>query len=187
MRHLNELVRERNQYSRDALEAWQDFITLKGRMDTEVSKITKRNNFLVDELESWKQQVIIFESPLGCHLYLPCHFSSSSNSNPSPKRSPRRHKTSKSKLIIISARIDVLPILSSSRRTMLLDSPYVFQAPKSNETMPSRLSSFSKRSPRSSNARGSETRRNCLRSNEPIRLSCVKRKRLNVSWCTYEV
>ena len=32
MRHLNEIVRERNQYSRDALEAWQDFINLKGRM-----------------------------------------------------------------------------------------------------------------------------------------------------------
>src|SRR5947207_11019225 len=59
MRHLNEIVRERNQYSRDALEAWQDFINLKGRMDTELSKVTKRNNFLVEELESWKQQVII--------------------------------------------------------------------------------------------------------------------------------
>lgn len=57
MRHLNEIVRERNQYSRDTVEAWQDYINLKGRMDTEVSKITKRNNFLVEELESWKQQV----------------------------------------------------------------------------------------------------------------------------------
>jgi hypothetical protein len=57
MRHLNEIVRERNQYSRDALEAWQDFINLKGRMDTELSKVTKRNNFLVEELETWKQQV----------------------------------------------------------------------------------------------------------------------------------
>ena len=57
MRHLNEIVRERNQYSRDAMEAWQDFINLKGRMDGELAKVTKRNNFLVDELESWKQQV----------------------------------------------------------------------------------------------------------------------------------
>ena len=57
MRHLNEIVRERNQYSRDAMEAWQDFINLKGRMDGELTKVTKRNNFLVDELESWKQQV----------------------------------------------------------------------------------------------------------------------------------
>ncbi|KAK8087113.1 AEX-3 domain-containing protein [Apiospora phragmitis] len=32
MRHLNEIVRERNQYSRDAMEAWQDFINLKGRI-----------------------------------------------------------------------------------------------------------------------------------------------------------
>ena len=57
MRHLNEIVRERNQYSRDAQEAWQDFINLKGRMDNELTKVTKRNNFLVEELETWKQQV----------------------------------------------------------------------------------------------------------------------------------
>ncbi|KAI9840145.1 MAG: hypothetical protein M1838_004206 [Thelocarpon superellum] len=62
MRHLNEIVRERNQYSRDALEAWQDFINLKGRMDTELSKVTKRNNFLVEELESWKQQFLKFQA-----------------------------------------------------------------------------------------------------------------------------
>lgn len=62
MRHLNEIVRERNQYSRDAMEAWQDFITLKGRMDTDLSKVTKRNNFLVEELESWKQQFLKFQA-----------------------------------------------------------------------------------------------------------------------------
>ena len=61
-RHLNEIVRERNQYSRDAMEAWQDFINLKGRMDTELSKVTKRNNFLVEELESWKQQFLRFQA-----------------------------------------------------------------------------------------------------------------------------
>ncbi|KAL2009359.1 hypothetical protein VTN00DRAFT_7553 [Thermoascus crustaceus] len=62
MRHLNEIVRERNQYSRDAMEAWQDFINLKGRMDTELSKVTKRNNFLVEELETWKQQFLKFQT-----------------------------------------------------------------------------------------------------------------------------
>ena len=67
MRHLNEIVRERNQYSRDAMEAWQDFINLKGRMDTELSKVSKRNNFLVEELESWKQQVMM--TP-GCFWYI---------------------------------------------------------------------------------------------------------------------
>lgn len=61
-RHLNEIVRERNQYSRDAMEAWQDFINLKGRMDSELVKVTKRNNFLVDELESWKQQFLKFQA-----------------------------------------------------------------------------------------------------------------------------
>ncbi|KAI7057570.1 hypothetical protein KC352_g44172, partial [Hortaea werneckii] len=44
------------------MEAWQDFINLKGRMDTEVTKVTKRNNFLVEELESWKQQFLKFQS-----------------------------------------------------------------------------------------------------------------------------
>ncbi|KAK8166938.1 AEX-3 domain-containing protein [Phyllosticta citrichinensis] len=62
MRHLNEIVRERNQYSRDAMEAWQDYINLKGRMDTEITKVSKRNNFLVEELESWKQQFLKFQS-----------------------------------------------------------------------------------------------------------------------------
>ena len=61
-RHLNEIIRERNQYSRDAMEAWQDFINLKGRMDTELQKVTKRNNFLVEELESWKQQFLKFQA-----------------------------------------------------------------------------------------------------------------------------
>ncbi|EMR67089.1 putative denn domain-containing protein [Eutypa lata UCREL1] len=62
MRHLNEIVRERNQYSRDAMEAWQDFINLKGRMDTELAKVTKRNNYLVEELEGWKQQFLKFQA-----------------------------------------------------------------------------------------------------------------------------
>lgn len=62
MRHLNEIVRERNQYSRDAQEAWQDFINLKHRMDTELNKVNKRNNYLVEELESWKQQFLKFQA-----------------------------------------------------------------------------------------------------------------------------
>lgn len=62
MRHLNEIVRERNQYSRDAMEAWQDFINLKAKMDGELTKVTKRNNFLVDELDSWKQQFLKFQA-----------------------------------------------------------------------------------------------------------------------------
>ncbi|KAF3929623.1 hypothetical protein ABW20_dc0100990 [Dactylellina cionopaga] len=61
VRHLNEIVRERNQFSRDALEAWQDFIQLKNRMDTELTKVTKRNNFLVEELDSWKAQFEKFQ------------------------------------------------------------------------------------------------------------------------------
>ncbi|CAD6502775.1 BgTH12-05365 [Blumeria graminis f. sp. triticale] len=62
IRHLNEIMRERNQYSRDAAEAWQDFINLKSRMDVEITKVNKRNHFLVEELESWKQQFLKFQS-----------------------------------------------------------------------------------------------------------------------------
>ncbi|KAK4166186.1 AEX-3 domain-containing protein [Cladorrhinum sp. PSN259] len=62
MRHLNEIVRERNQYSRDALEAWQDFINLKGRMDTELGKVNKRNNYLIEELDNWKSQFQRFQA-----------------------------------------------------------------------------------------------------------------------------
>ncbi|KAI0998078.1 hypothetical protein K3495_g10113 [Podosphaera aphanis] len=62
IRHLNEIMRERNQYSRDSLEAWQNFINLKSRMDTELAKVSKRNNFLVEELESWKQQFLKFQA-----------------------------------------------------------------------------------------------------------------------------
>lgn len=62
MRHMNEIVRERNQYSRDALEAWQDFINLKGRMDTELAKVAKRNNYLEQELETWKSQFQKFQA-----------------------------------------------------------------------------------------------------------------------------
>lgn len=62
MRHMNEMVRERNQYSRDALEAWQDFINLKGRMDTELAKVAKRNNVLEQEAETWKIQFQKFQA-----------------------------------------------------------------------------------------------------------------------------
>lgn len=62
MRHMNEMVRERNQYSRDALEAWQDFINLKGRMDTELAKVAKRNNILEQEAETWKVQFQKFQA-----------------------------------------------------------------------------------------------------------------------------
>src|ERR1700710_234951 len=93
MRHLNEIVRERNQYSRDALEAWQDFINLKGRMDTELGKVTKRNNFLVEELESWKQQVDIFSNYRNMMLTI----SSFSNSKLLLSSSQKKLKISRSR------------------------------------------------------------------------------------------
>src|SRR5690606_25390259 len=122
-RHLNEIVRERNQYSRDALEAWQDFINLKGRMDTELSKVTKRNNYLVEELESWKQQVSTDNSrgfPRFCFDLNANKFHSSSNSRPSPSSSPRRPKTSRSRSRTTRGRTAVLLVCSTSRRTTML-------------------------------------------------------------------
>ena len=62
MRHMNEIVRERNQYSRDALEAWQDFINLKGRMDTELAKVAKTNGYLQQEVDTWKAQFQRFQA-----------------------------------------------------------------------------------------------------------------------------
>lgn len=114
MRHLNEIVRERNQYSRDAMEAWQDFINLKGRMDMDLSKVTKRNNFLVEELESWKQQVCLTHGSPRTEF-------DSKNSSSSSRRSPssllRKHKISKSRLRRINARIAALHLSLTSRKT----------------------------------------------------------------------
>ncbi|OLL26154.1 DENN domain-containing protein [Neolecta irregularis DAH-3] len=62
MRYLNELVRDKNAYSREVFEAYQDYINLKGRTDTEIQRVTKRNNFLVEELENWKQQFEKFQA-----------------------------------------------------------------------------------------------------------------------------
>jgi hypothetical protein len=59
MRHLNEMIREKNAFAREVDEAWQDYVHLKTRMDSEVAKVTKRNNILNDQLEHWKQEVQI--------------------------------------------------------------------------------------------------------------------------------
>ena len=107
MRHLNEIVRERNQYLRDATEAWQDFINLKGRMDTELSKVSKRNNFLVEELESWKQQVRRLLQVESRHELI---WNSFSNSKPLLKRSPKKPKISSPRLTFTSVRIVVLSL-----------------------------------------------------------------------------
>jgi hypothetical protein len=164
MRHLNEIVRERNQYSRDALEAWQDFINLKGRMDTELGKVTKRNNFLVEELESWKQQV----SSVSSHFQVVLtNDPSSSNSKRSRSNSQRRLKISRSRLRITSVRTDVLLVSSTNRRMMQLAWPPAFLAPRSNVTMLSRLWSSNKRLLRSLSVSGNGTRRSYLLYNTP--------------------
>lgn len=164
MRHLNEIVRERNQYSRDALEAWQDFINLKGRMDTELGKVTKRNNFLVEELESWKQQVSSVSSDVSVMF---ANSLSSSNSKLLLSNSPKRLKISRSRLRTTSVRTDVLLASLTNRRTMQLALPLVSLVPRSSVTMHSRLWSFNKRLPRSSSVSGSGIRRSCLLYNTP--------------------
>jgi hypothetical protein len=135
MRHLNEIVRERNQYSRDALEAWQDFINLKGRMDTELGKVTKRNNFLVEELETLKQQVRCLVFHRRNHMLI---FLSSSNTKLSMKRSPKKPQTSRLRLRTTSARTDASLVLLTNRRTTLSDSTLVWRVPRSSVTMLSR-------------------------------------------------
>jgi hypothetical protein len=161
MRHLNELVRERNQYSRDALEAWQDFINLKGRMDTELSKVTKRNNFLVEELESWKQQVNPNLIVSGTSL---TNLPSFLNSKLSRNNLQKRLKILRSKLRTTNARIVALLLLSISKRTTLRVSRFVSPAQRSSATTPWRLLSFSKKSPKNLSVRESATRRTLLLS-----------------------
>ena len=147
MRHLNEIVRERNQYSRDAMEAWQDFINLKGRMDGELTKVTKRNNFLVDELESWKQQV-----PITFHivprLYIDS-IGSSSNSRLSPNSSLRKHKSSRSRLRLTNAKIAASRLSSSNIKTTPLALPSVSTMRRSTATTLLRRLSSSKILPKS--------------------------------------
>lgn len=136
MRHLNEIVRERNQYSRDAMEAWQDFINLKGRMDMDLSKVTKRNNFLVEELESWKQQVIqIWKDCVIC----PDSKNSFSNFKRLLSNSQKRLRILKLKLNHINARTAALHRSLTSRKTILHVLRCVFRAPSGNAMMPSRL------------------------------------------------
>jgi hypothetical protein len=156
MRHLNEIVRERNQYSRDAMEAWQDFINLKGRLDTELSKVTKRNNFLVEELETWKQQVRNYLDIFDIKTNI---YSSSSNSRHLPSSSRRRHPTSRSRSKATSARTVASVVSSTSRKTTSLVLLFVFPAPKSSATMPWKLWFSSKKSPRSWSGNASATTR----------------------------
>lgn len=144
MRHLNEIVRERNQYSRDAVEAWQDFINLKGRMDTELVKVTKRNNFLVEELESWKQQVIGLQSQLNRFTMANPRYSSS-NFKHLQSNLPRKRKSLRLKLNLISVRIVALRSSLINNATMLLASRLVCLVRRSNGMMHSKHWSCSKR------------------------------------------
>ena len=176
MRHLNEIVRERNQYSRDALEAWQDFINLKGRMDTELGKVTKRNNFLVEELESWKQQVCLILFLISFSLLTTC---SSLSSRPSPNNSPKRLKTSRSRLRTTSVKIDALLVSLTNKRTMQPVYPPASLELRSSVMMLSKPLFSSKRLPRSLSVRESATRRSFLHSNTPTPPSSDNVMKLN--------
>ena len=129
MRHLNEIVRERNQYSRDAMEAWQDFINLKGRMDNDLSKVTKRNNFLVEELESWKQQVI---NSHGCESTCSDSSNSFSNFRHLLSNLQKRLKISRSRSNRTNARTVASHHSLINRKTTQHDLPYVLQVQSGN-------------------------------------------------------
>jgi hypothetical protein len=179
MRHLNEIVRERNQYSRDAMEAWQDFINLKGRMDTELSKVSKRNNFLVEELESWKQQV---RPMIKLDDYDIDTFRSFSNSKPLPNNSRRRPKISRSRSKTTSEKTAGLRSSSTSKRTTPLALPFVSPVRRSNATMPSRRLFYNRTSPKNSSGSVSATGRSLLVFSTPMPPSFVNATRHSV-WC----
>lgn len=55
-RRLQEIEREKSSNAREVDEAWLSYCLLKNKMTTEVSKVSKRNDFLVNELSTWKSQ-----------------------------------------------------------------------------------------------------------------------------------
>ena len=126
MRHLNEMIREKNAFSREVSEAWQDYVHLKTRMDSEVAKVTKRNNFLVEELENWKQQVIsvlsnVNDSSRNSKLLL-------HNSHEKPKNSNLRSKRINAKLIVLRFLLTNKKLQQHNFRSVLIE-------PKNNATM----------------------------------------------------
>lgn len=185
MRHLNEIVRERNQYSRDAMEAWQDFINLKGRMDMDLSKVTKRNNFLVEELESWKQQVSI---PQNLESAGPSdNVNSSSNSRLLPNSLLKRLRTLRSRSSPTSVRIAISRPSLINRKTTRRASLYVFQVRRDSATMLLKRLSCSKRLQKSLSASESATSKSLLLCNILTKPSRVNGKSLRESSCTFEV
>ena len=155
MRHFNEIVRERNQYSRDAMEAWQDFINLKYRMDAELTRATKRNNFLSEEIESWKSQV---SNSARLILMVIDSCTSSRSSKRSLPSSPRRPQILRARSRPTSGRTGVShPCLSRPRMTRL-ESRFVLGVPRSREMMLLRLLFCNRRLPRSSRTSARRTR-----------------------------
>lgn len=61
IRALQEIEREKSSNAREIQEAWLSYCLLKTKMGTEVSKLTKRNEFLLDELNTWKAQFEKFQ------------------------------------------------------------------------------------------------------------------------------
>ncbi|BFZ63740.1 hypothetical protein YB2330_004872 [Saitoella coloradoensis] len=61
VRELNELHRERNAYVREVSDVWTHHVHVKGRLETEVNKVTKRNEKLTTDLDAMKKQFETFE------------------------------------------------------------------------------------------------------------------------------
>ena len=183
MRHLNEIVRERNQYSRDAMDAWHDFINLKNRMDCELTSVTKRNNVLLDELETWKQQVsVTLSTSMSCtDLSI-----SSSNSRLLLNNSPKKPRNSKSKSRRTSVRIAVSHRLLSSRKTMQLALLIVYLMPTSSGMTLLKRSFFNRKLPKNSNVSASETRRSFPLFSTPMLPSPANVMSLVVWFSTFE-
>jgi hypothetical protein len=150
MRHLNEMIREKNAFAREVNEAWQDYVHLKTRMDSEVAKVTKRNNYLVEELENWKQQVPL--SPTIADLSLKNSKRLQRNSRKKPKNSNRRSRRT-------NARLTASPSSSTNKKSI----PHIYKnvstVRNDSATMRSRHLPWPRNSPNNSRAIARNSRR----------------------------
>src|SRR5579859_4171305 len=174
MRHLNEMIREKNAFAREVNEAWQDYVHLKTRMDSEVAKVTKRNNFLVEELENWKQQV---------HLSKYLADNSSKNSKRSLRNLRRKHKNSSRRSKRTNARPTVLQCSSTNKKSTQPTSKNVWTAQNDNATTPSKPSPWPKNSQNNSKATAPNSRQSSKACATQTNIRYLNVTRRSKSYC----
>ena len=60
-RDLLRLERDCSRNARDAKDAWMSYCSLKTKLQSEILRLNKRNDFLVDEINTWKVQFEKFQ------------------------------------------------------------------------------------------------------------------------------